>query len=39
MTNQVSSCMGQSQTHGGSGAKVQDPGGFTCTMTTGGTVG
>lgn len=39
MTNQVSSCMGQSQTHGGSGAKVQDPGGFTSSMSTGGTVG
>lgn len=35
--NQVSAIMGQSQTHGGSGATVRDPGGFTCSMTTGGT--
>jgi len=31
--------MGQSQTHGGAGAKVKDPGGFTKSMTTAGTVG
>lgn len=37
--NQVSSCMGQSQTHGTGGATVRDPGGFTCSMTTGGTTG
>lgn len=39
MVNQCSSCMGQSQTHGTGGAKVRDPGGFTSSMTTGGTVG
>lgn len=39
MTNQVSACMGQSKTNGGSGAKARDPGGFTSSMSTGGTVG
>jgi len=37
--NQVSNCMGQSQTHKANGAKVNDPGGYTMSMTTGGTVG
>lgn len=37
--NQCSACMGQSQTHGGSGAKVNDPGGHTSAMQTGGTTG
>lgn len=36
--NQVSSIMGQSQTHGGGGQKVRDPGGYTSSMSTGGTV-
>lgn len=39
MTNQVSAIMGQSQTHGTGGAKVRDPGGYTSSMTTGGTTG
>ena len=40
MPNQVSAIMGKSQTHGvPGGAKVNDPGGFTSSMTTGGTVG
>lgn len=39
MTNQVSAIMGQSQTHGTTGAKVRDPGGFTSSMSTGGTIG
>lgn len=34
--NQVSSCMGQSQTHKANGAKVRDPGGFTSSMSNGG---
>lgn len=37
--HQCSMCMGQSQTHQANGAKVHDPGGFTMSMTTGGTVG
>lgn len=37
--NQCSSCMGQSQTHKAGGATVRDPGGFTSSMSTGGTVG
>jgi hypothetical protein len=37
--NQVSNVMGQSQTHKANGAKVNDPGGFTTQMRTGGTVG
>ena len=36
--NQVSSCMGQSQTHGTTGATVKDPGGYTMTMTSGGSI-
>ena len=37
--HQVSAVMGQSQTHGvPGGAKVQDPGGFTESMTTGGSI-
>lgn len=38
MSNQVSAIMGQSQTHKQNGAKVQDPGGFTSSMTNGGTI-
>ncbi len=37
--NQVSAVMGQSQTHKANGAKVKDPGGFTESMTSGGTFG
>lgn len=37
--NQVSNVMGASQTHKANGAKVNDPGGFTSSMSTGGTVG
>ena len=38
MTNQVSAIMGQSQTHKQLGAKVQDPGGHTMSMETGGNI-
>lgn len=38
--NQVSNVMGASKTHKGSvtGAKTRDPGGFTSSMQTGGTI-
>jgi len=36
--NQVSNVMGQSQTHKANGAKVNDPGGFTSSMQTGGSI-
>lgn len=38
--NQVSNCMGPSKCNGmAGGAKVNDPGGFTSSMQTGGTTG
>lgn len=37
--NQVSACMGQSKTNaGGNGATVKDPGGYTMSMTSGGSI-
>lgn len=37
--NQVSNCMGASKTNsGGNGATVKDPGGFTMSMSTGGSI-
>lgn len=36
--HQVSACMGQSQTHGTGGQKVRDPGGFTSSMQSGGSI-
>ena len=37
--NQFSSCMGQSNTNaGGNGATVKDPGGFTMSHSTGGSI-
>jgi hypothetical protein len=38
MPHQVSAIMGQSQTHQANGAKVNDPGGYTTTMTSGGRI-
>ncbi len=36
--NQVSAIMGQSQTHKQLGARVNDPGGYTSSMETGGSI-
>jgi len=38
MPNQVSAIMGQSQTHGMGKAPVNDPGGHTSAMQTGGSI-
>ncbi len=38
MSNQVSAVMGQSQTHKQLGARVNDPGGHTSSMETGGSI-